>query len=333
MPPRLAFAGSPRSVSPWLLHAISRIGVFEAICGEDAEREITRFHARWAFENDLTAMLKEAEPEGVVLASPLPERPRLIKECLTAGAGVLVIGPPGTTASCKRLALFAKLTGRLVLAAPAIRFSPSILMTRRLIDSGKLGMPVSMSLHSTRRSSVRDATDGEPISPDQVFEAVDLVNHLIGPFRRVFALAHADGAMVVSASAGEEVPISMVFHAVGAADAVGIELEIRASDGTRLRIERDGSLFCANGSQVSASRQVTLAGVEPSHELGYDGLTAEFRRHIEAGRTGLGLIGPAIQVTAATEAVLTSAAKGRAVTPKIPTRSARETSGKLEVAG
>ena len=99
MPPRLAFAGSPRSVSPWLLNAISRIGVFEAICGEDAEREITRFHARWAFENDLTAMLKEAEPEGVVLASPLPERPRLIKECLTAGASVLVIGPPGTTAS------------------------------------------------------------------------------------------------------------------------------------------------------------------------------------------------------------------------------------------
>ncbi|MCG8403803.1 MAG: hypothetical protein MI923_01265 [Phycisphaerales bacterium] len=338
MPPRLAFAGSPRSVSPWLLHAISRIGIFEAICGEDAEREITRFQARWAFESDLSAMLKEAEPDGVILACAPSERSRLIKECLTAGAGVLAIGAPGTMAACKRLAVFAKLAGRFVLSAPAIRFSPSLLMARRLIDSGKLGMPVSVSLNSTRRSSTPDSADSGPMSFDQIFEAVDLVHHLTGSIQRGFAMTHPDGAMVVSASAGNQVPVSMVFHANGASDAVGIELEIRASDGTRLRIGRDGGLICANGPQVSASRQVTLAEVEPLQELGYEGLTAEFRRHLEAGRSSLGLIGPVMEVTAGTEAILASAAKGRAVTPKIPSAESRDAAkqdvaGKLEIAG
>lgn len=317
-PPKFAFVGDPASVSPWLLRAMSQAGVLEAICDQDAEQQIGRWHARWAF-TEVAEMLREAEPDGVVLSVPLSGRTRLIKQCLTAGAGVLVAGAPGTASACGRLALFAKLAGRFVMAAPAIRFSPSVLLARRLLDSGKFGPPISMVLRSTHRASTSQAPPhAGPISTDQVFEAADLVHHLIGPIGRVFSSAHGDGAMTVSAVSKDGVVLALVFHANGMADAVGIDLEIRAADGTRLSIDRNGSLDCVNGSRVGACHRVALGSAEPAVELGFEGLVAEFRRHLEARRSGSGLVGAAGPVTAAAEAFLGSAAKGRAMVPKTP---------------
>jgi predicted dehydrogenase len=324
-PPKFAFVGDPASVSPWLLRAIAQAGVFEAICDHDAEQQIGRWHARWAF-TETGEMLREAEPDGVVLSMPLSGRTPLIKQCLTAGAGVLVAGPPGAASACGRLALFAKLAGQLVMAAPAIRFSPSVLLARRLLDSGKFGPPISMALHSTHRASTaQDSPQAVPISADQVFEAADLVHHLVGPIERAFSSAHADGAMTVSAVSKDGVALAMVFHANGMADAVGIDLELRAADGTRLTIDRNGSLDCVNGSRVGACHRVALGSAEPGVELGYDGLVAEFRRHLEARRSGSGLVGAAGAVTASVEAILGSAAKGRAMIPKSSGRAGGST--------
>lgn len=315
-PPKFAFVGAPASISPWLLRAMAQAGVLEAICDQDAEQQIGRWHARWAFA-EVGEMLREAEPDGVVLSVPLAGRTRLIKQCLTAGAGVLVAGAPGAASVCGRLALFAKLAGRFVMAAPAIRFSPSVLLARRLLDSGKFGPPISMVLHSTHRASTSQAPPhAGPISTDQVFEAADLVHHLIGPIGRVFSSAHADGAMTASAVSKDGVTLAMVFHANGMAEAVGIDLEIRAADGTRLSIDRNGSLDCVNGSRVGACHHVALGSAEPAVELGFDGLVAEFRRHLETRRCGSGLVGAAGPVTASAEAILGSAAKGRAMVPK-----------------
>ncbi len=329
MPPlKFAFVGDPRAVSPWLLRAMAQAGVFEAICNQDAEQQIGRWHARWAF-TDVQEMLREAEPDGVVLSAPLSGRTQLIKLCLTGGAAVLVAGAPATASACGRLALFAKLAGRFVMAAPAIRFSPSVLLARRLLDSGKFGPPISLVLHSTHRASTSQAPPhAGPISTDQIFEAADLVHHLIGPIERVFSSAHADGAMTVSAVSKDGVALAVVFHANGAADAVGIDLEIRAADGTRLSIDRNGSLDCVNGSRVGACHHVALGSAEPALELGYDGLVAEFRRHLETKRSGSGLVGAAGPVTAAAEAILGSAAKGRAMVPRPPGRSSGRTASR-----
>ncbi|MBN2560070.1 MAG: hypothetical protein JXQ75_03975 [Phycisphaerae bacterium] len=317
MPPvKLAFVGSARDASPWLLSSLARVGTFEAICDEDADGGAARHHARWAF-SDLATMLREAEPDGVVLHKPLGDRPRLIKQCLAAGAGVLVAGPPGGAAACKRLASFSKLSGQIILAAPAVRYSPAMLLARRLVESGKLGAPVSMTLQSTRRGSPRvDSEDRGAVPNDQVFEAVYVVHHLIGPIERAFAMEHEDGALVASAMTVPGVLVSMVFHASGPSEAVGIEVEIHAADGTRLQIDRGLQLLCGNGSRVDAAHRVALGTVEPAIELGYEGLAAEFRRHLEAGRSGSGLLGPVGAATAATEAVLGSAARGRPVAVK-----------------
>lgn len=313
---RLAFVGPARDASPWLLRSLARIGRFEAICGDDAEQDAAKYHARWAF-GDLAALLREAEPDGVVLQQPLRDRAPLIKQCLAAGVGVLVTGAPGSAAACKRLASFSRLSGRFVLAAPAIRFAPALLLARRLVESGRLGAPISLTLQSTRRGSPRTgAEDHGAVPSDQVFEAVDLVHQLIGPVLQVFSMAHADGALVASGMTAPGVPVSMVFHASGTAEAVGVELEIRAADGSRLRIDRNLQLLCGNGSRLDAAHRVSLPTADPALELGYEGLVGEFRRHLGAGRHGPGLVGSIGAVVSATEAILASAARGRAVVPK-----------------
>jgi len=317
-PPRLAFIGDPTAVSPWLLHSVGRICVLDSICHDEAERAIGRFHARWAFD-DPTEMLKETEPDGVVLACPVADRTRLSKQCLTAGASVLVPGLPGKAVACRRLGLFAKLAGRFVLAAPTLRFSPGVLMAKRLIESGKFGGTIAMTLDSARRGGAGAfSPDERPIAADQVFEAVDLVQHLVGPAGRAYAVSHEEGALAVTTLAGEGVPVSMAFLARGGVDRVGLELELDAADGSRLRIDRAGGLFCGNGSKVSAYHQVAAAVGEPAIELGSDGLVAEFRRRLEESRPSGGLIGPVPAVSAATEAIFASAERGRAVEPKLP---------------
>lgn len=314
---RLAFVGSARDVSPWLLQSIARVGTFEAICGRNAEEDIRRYHARWAFKEP-AALLKEAEPQGVVLSLPLAGRPHLIKECLAAGVGVLVLGMPASASACTRLHSFAKLSARVLCAAPAIRFSPAVLVARRLVASGKFAAPLSMSVTSTLRKppSIGDRADLS-IAGDQVFEAVDLVNHLVGPIAQVFAVSHEEGSLAVTGLTDGGVPVSIVCHARGAAELVGIEFELRASDGARLRMDRNCRLSCGNGSRVDAFHAASLGEVDPALELGFEGLVADFGRRLLGKSDGAGVVPPARAVVAMTEAILSSASKRRVMAPRI----------------
>ncbi|RIK68902.1 MAG: hypothetical protein DCC65_01880 [Planctomycetota bacterium] len=310
--PKLAFVGPPHAATSWLISSLRRHGTFEALCDADAEREAARLQVRWTF-NDLADMLRESEPAGVVLARPPRDRVRLIKQCLTGGASVLVTGAPCSASAAGRLSLFARLSGRCVLAAPAIRYSPAVMLARRLLDSGKLGAPISLSLRSTRRGLPRaDFDDHGPVPADQVFEAVDVASHLIGPIRQVAAVPHADGVVVVAAESAAGVPVSLVLHASGPAESIGLELEIRSADGASLRIDRNCELACGNGSRVDAVHRPNLAASDPAVELGYDGLIGEFLRLLRPG-TAAGLVGPVAPSAAATEAILASAARGRPV--------------------
>ncbi len=323
---RLAFCGPTRDVSPWLLRSLSRVGTFEAVCGDNADHAASSFHARWAF-SDLAGMLQEAEPEGIILHQPPADRARLIKQCLAAGCGVLVTGAPGSAAACKRLASFSKLSGRVVLAAPPMRYAPAVVLARRLISAGRLSSVISMSLHSTWRGSASlGVGDNGAVSADQVFEAVDMVQQLIGPVQRVFAAAHDDGALVASLMTSAGTPVSVVLHSRGATDAIGLEMDIRGADGTRLRLDRDFRLRCGNGSRVDAAHEAGLPTVDPGLEMGFEGLVAEFRRRLQSGRGCPGLVGPVDSVVSATEAVLASAARGRIMVPKLQ-RGAAENLG------
>jgi predicted dehydrogenase len=308
--------GSPRTASPWLLQALSRIGTLEAICHEHAEQDAGRYQARWAF-TDTQSMLAEAAPDGIIVEQPLAERLATIKHCLAAGVGVLVNGAPSTAAACKRLGTMAALAGRILLAAPAIRFAPVVAVARRLLDSGRFGTPISVTLHSSRRGAARTGPkDDGPVPLDQVFEAVDLLHHLLGPIQSVFAVAHREGSLAATGETGAGVLVSLLFHASGPAHLAGVRMELRAADGAVLLIDQNCHLVCGNGSRVDAAHGVSLAIVDPVLELGFEGLLAEFRRYLEDGRQSPGLVGPVPAVLAATEAVLGSAEKKRPVVPR-----------------
>ncbi len=307
---RLALIGSPRKASPWLIQALGRAGTLEAVCDKEAEQHLGKTSARWAFA-EVALLLKEAEPDGVVIARQPEERLSLIKECLSKGAHVLVPGAPAASKSCGRLVTLAKLAGRVVLAAPAIRYAPAVLLAKRLLDSGMFGEPISISLSSTRRGSAREPGEAGPVPTDQLFEAVDLLHQLLGPMQRVYAVGHADGAMMACGTAASGVAVSATFHANGAAEAVGLEFEMRSSDGARLIVDRDCRLRCSNGPRLDAVHGVGLAAVDPVLELGYEGLVADFCRVMGTGRSGLNVVNAPAEAVATVEAILASAARGR----------------------
>jgi predicted dehydrogenase len=316
-PLRLAFIGSPRNASPCLLHALNRIGALEALCVEDAEREAPKYHARWAY-SDLASLLKEARPDGAIIQLPPEERGSVIRQCLAGGIGVLMTGTPGGMAACRRLDTLAKLAGRFVLAASPLRFSPAMLLARRLLESGKFGTQVSMSIRSIRRGQLQTSVDHpSPIAEDQLFELVDVVHSLVGPITRVFAVPHSEGCLAATLVADSGTLVSALLHAHGSADAVGLLFEIRASDGNSLTMDQDCRLSCGNGTRADALHGPSLAIADPTLELGYEGLLAEFRASMEVrGSSRSGCAGPWRDVLGVCEAVVASAAKGKSFTVK-----------------
>jgi len=318
--PRLALVGDPRSISPWLLSAMTRVGRLEAICGPGAEECPLSVPVRWAF-SDASRMLREAEPEGVVIQCPMRERAALIKQCLAAAARVLLTGIPAAAAMCRRLDSMGKVTGRAILAASAIRFSPAVRQAERLLESGRFGLPVSLAVRSSWPSSHRGPAPASPspVDPDQVFEAVDLVFALLGGLRQVHASIHATGVLSALCNAENGANVLLECHSSGDPELDGVEIDLRAADGTWLRIDRAGHLTCARGSKVEAWHHPSAATADPAKELGYEGLLAEFRRTLvdHRGVSG-GLLRPAPAVTATVEAIFASGQKNR---PTRPTRS------------
>ncbi len=312
--PRLAFIGSPRDTSPWLLQAINRVGTLEALCTEDAERETSRCQARWAY-SDLGLLLKETRPDGAILQLPADKRANVIKQCLSGGVGVLLTGMAGGVAASQRIDTLARLAGRCVLATTPLRFAPAIMLARRLLDSGKFGKPVAMAVQSNRRGDHSIGITGRcSIHTDQIFELVDLVQHLLGPTEKVFAVAHPEGSLVATLVTDSGIPVSASLHNQSPAESVGTRLEMRASDGNTLTVNQNCRLCSANSTRADALHGFSLAAADPTLELGYEGMLAEFRARIEAG-PGIpgGHSGQWRPVIETCEAILASITKGRHV--------------------
>jgi predicted dehydrogenase len=311
------------------MEAIRRQGRFEAALVLGPDRGPAERAARWTF-SDTETLLRESEPQGVVLLAPIAERPALVKQCLAAGAAVLVLGSPGPSRGCQRAASLSRLAGRFVLAASPLRFSPAVVLARRLLDSGKFGRPLSMIVRSLWRGGRRAGSEDDGVVPlDQVFEAVDLICHLLGPIESAYSIDHPEGALAAVLASADRVPITLNLHASGSADACGLELELRSTEGGSLVIDRDCRLTSASqGGRVDAAHRPSLPSADPVIELGYDGLLHHFARLVTA--RGGGWAGPVQALAAAAEAVLASAARGRPVALGQPHRAA---SGRMEAAG
>ncbi len=319
---RLAFIGDPSAASPWLLQAVARAGVFEALCHTDASATVS-VPVRWIF-SDVAELLREAEPDGVILSVPFPQRATIARQCLASRAAVLLLGPPGPLTAARRLGVLAKLTSRFVLAAPPSRFSPAILLARRLLESGRMPPPIAAKIVAHAPGFVRgDPPNDGPVDMDTVFETMDLLHSLLGPVHRVFALGHEDGALSATLSAGSPPRIvSLLATANTPSEQVGIEFDLRAADGSHCTLTRSCELDCSTSGRQAARHAVNVTTSDPVVELGYAGLLREFVASIELARGDQGLIGPALSVIAASELVLASARQQRPLRSR-PARNGR----------
>jgi predicted dehydrogenase len=281
-PFRLAFVGPPEMVSPWLLRAVGQTDAqFVAICAEDAaraERAAAEFHVRWPYQ-DLGTLLAEAQPHGVITAAPLSHRETIVRRCLAAGVSVLVIGlplpPPGRPPACGRALLW---------GAAAPRFAPAGTLVRRMIESGKIGDVLSLTVSLAHWRSVRSVADAAwPVSPDLVFQAVDWIEDLVGPAQEVLARGHPDGSLMATLVCRRDVPVSLALHEHGPPERSGAALELRSTDGALLVLDREMRLACQNGTRTLASYTPALGASDPAVEFGYVGLIKEFLRRMSDG--------------------------------------------------
>lgn len=319
---RLAYAGPIDAVSPWLLRGIGQsAGLFAAVCCDSAaqaERAAGDFHARWPFHGVRT-MLQECQPHGVIAAGSLARRAEIVRLCAASRVPVLSVGLP--------LAPAARGGGRpdaFVWNAAAGRFSPAGVMAKRLLESGKVGEPISISIGVTRCRAARDAEESAwPVTRDTLFEAADWAVALAGPIREVFARGHPDGAIAATVVGATDVPMSLRVHEHGGPDQAGVTLEIRGSDGALLTLDRHMRLKLRSGTRVLASHAPSPGVSDPAVECGYVGLVNEFVRKIADGRGGASDGSTAATLT---ETILSALSRSGAVKSagKEPAKTARK---------
>ena len=281
---RIVFVGPTDQASPWLLRALARCEAqFAALCESDAdraERAAAEHHARWP-HHDLAAMLAETRPRAVVVAAPPAERAAVIRACLAGGASVLVVGAPPPQPAGRRAP-----RGRgIVWGAAPLRFAPAVELMLRLIESGKMAPLLSISLSETRCRTARLPEEAAwPLGRDPLFDLVDLLRAVAGPFREVFARGHPDGALHAVLVTRDDVPISLEARAHGRPDAESLRMELRGGEGSLLTLDGDMRLRCDVSGRTVASHAPGFARSDPTIEHGWLGWINEFLRRVRDPR-------------------------------------------------
>jgi len=145
---------------------------------------------------DHRALLAEARPRGVVVATPNATHARITIECLEHGAAVLVEKPiADTLEDGRRICEASRATGLPVLVGHQRRHNPIMRRARAIVADGALGRPVSATVMCTWLKP-RDYFDvtwrrqqgGGPILINLIHD-IDLMRHLYGEIESVQALA------------------------------------------------------------------------------------------------------------------------------------------------
>ena len=279
---RLALVGDASGLPASLLHSIAAEDVsFEAICGPDpsrVEQAARAYGARWPFD-DLDQMLREAEPDAVIVAAPIGERTALAKTCLRNKSAVLLLGAPGTTVTeCRALGQVARSANRQLMVGLAHRFSPTGTRARRLLESGRLGAAAAMNLTlAWPRRPDESIPEYAPLPFDLVFDAADRLRSCGLDPQRIWAVGRPYGHVSAIVLARDGVVADLALHHTGTPPSAGNRFEWRSEDGGLLVVENDVNLMCTRGSELVARHQPSLGlGDDPRIECGYAGMVSSF---------------------------------------------------------
>jgi len=279
---RLALAGDMGHIPLPLLYAMADEDVrFEAICDPNPSRTdlaVRTYGARWPF-NDIEQMLREAEPDAVIVAAPNSQRAQLAKTCLRHRSAVLLLGAPGRNLTeCRALARAARQANRQLMVGLPQRFSPAGSRAQRLLESGRLGPVAAVEVALTWPRSP-DPDEGSDLSLpfDLVFDAADRLRRCAVEPERIWAVARPYGHIAAMVLATDGVVATLGLHHAGTPQAAGSRLEVRSEDGGLLVVEDDVNLICTAGSQLVARHQPRFgAGDDPRVEQGFAGMIAAF---------------------------------------------------------
>ncbi len=279
---RLGLAGNIADLPPALPQAVAAENIrFEAICdpnGSGAETAVRTYGARWPF-TDLEQMLKESEPDAVILAVSAPQRTGWIKTCLRYRRPVLVLGSPATTvAECRALAKAARAVNRQVMVGLPQRFGPAGQRLRRILESGRLGPLADADVLISRPGSPQTDDNAALALPfDLMFEAADrLLSCGLQP-TKIMAVQRTYGHVGAVMTCACGAMASIRVHCSGSSESAGSRLELRSDDGGLLVLEDDVNLDCRVGSQWVARHHPRFGvAADPRIECGYTGMISAF---------------------------------------------------------
>jgi predicted dehydrogenase len=138
-------------------------------------------------------MLREADLEAVIVATPPTSHLPISMRCLEGGAHVLCEKPLALgVAEVEAVAEAAEKRGLLLMMSSKFRFVPTVRHGREILLGGGLGEIVSFHIAFCARVDMSGRWNLEPASgggvvADNLPHAADIVGYLLGPITHVFA--------------------------------------------------------------------------------------------------------------------------------------------------
>ena len=135
------------------------IAAIYAQTGKRAKPLAAEVGSRWT--NDLASILNDDSIDAVDISLPTPEHRAAAEAALAAGKHVLLEKPLSLSMEdADAIVREADASDRIVMVAHVLRFWPEYVELKRIIDSGELGQPRSVS--TVRRQPAPNWTDGGP---------------------------------------------------------------------------------------------------------------------------------------------------------------------------
>jgi predicted dehydrogenase len=193
---------------------------------ETAERARDRFGARHAF-TDAAGLAAHPDVDLVVVTVKVPAHVALVGTAIDAGKHVYCEWPLARAAAeAETLAAAAEAAGIHTAVGLQARFVPAVALARAMIAEGSIGAFRSANVYSARSKGATrdvpawtaytyDADDGAGLVEVLGGHAIDLVEHLLGPIRRLTARTAIRTPEHAVAETGEPIAVTAPDHRPG----------------------------------------------------------------------------------------------------------------------
>lgn len=323
---RIAVVGCGRLATSRIFPCFPRLPVrLVGVCDLDEAkaRQNARRHGGEKVFTDVTKMLDETKPDGLVVCIGPEQHAILAKQALARGIPVYTEKPPAPTAAeAWSVALASRKAGKLCMSAFKYRYAPAQVKTRAIVRSPEFGKISALNL--VRACGPYKNTPGDSRSEfllDFCIHPIDQVLYLAGEVDEVFAAAPtpANYAISVRFSNGAVGSLSLSCH--GSWKQPLDRMEIFGAPDRQITIEDQIFMrYHADGIQKDGNEpRFCTAGGDSLAETGFLPELEAFVAHLRNERKAEEIpsrIEESAKSMAFYEAIKKSAASGKPVKPE-----------------